>query len=121
MGSQGGYDVRKSAVILLAIVGIFGFAATSLAQSPIGLYGRWSSARSPGSGGEIQLTDIAASDDGAFVGRAFFTGSPRAVWANFSGRLYGDTASLSMVVGPCGLSEVTLQRQGAGWVGTYRS
>jgi hypothetical protein len=39
----------------------------------------------------------------------FFTGSPCAVWANFSGRLYGDTATLSMVVGPCGLSEVTLQ------------
>jgi hypothetical protein len=113
--------MRKSAMIVLVIAGIFGFAATSPAQSPIGLYGSWSSARFPGSGGEIQLTDIDVSADGVFVGRVFFTGSPCAVWANFSGRLYGDTATLSMVVGPCGLSEVTLQRQGAGWVGTYRS
>jgi hypothetical protein len=26
-----------------------------------------------------------------------------------------------MVVGNCGLDEVMLQRQGPGWVGTYRS
>jgi hypothetical protein len=113
--------MRKSAMILLAIAGIFGSAATSRAQSPIGLYGSWSSARFPGSGGQIQLADIDVSPDGAFVSRVFFTGSPCAVWANFSGRLYGDTATLSMVVGPCGLNEVTLQRQGPGWVGTYRS
>src|SRR2546430_5407358 len=60
-------------------------------------------------------SDVCSSD------LVFFRGSPCAVWANWSGRLYGDTATMSMVVGPCGLREVTLQREGPGWVGTYRS
>jgi len=114
--------VRKTAIALLAFANIFAVAATSRAQSPIGLYGHWSSARFPGSGGDIKLSDIVVSADGQFVGRVFFTGTPCAVWANFTGRLYGDTATLSMYVGNCGLDEVTLQRNGPGsWVGAYRS
>ena len=116
--------MRRTAVAaLLALAALAGLAGSVRAQSPspIGLYGHWSSARYPGAGGDIKLGDIATSADGAFVGRVFFTGSPCAVWANFSGRLYGDTAVLSMYVGNCGLDEVTLQRRGGGWVGTYRA
>jgi len=115
--------MRMAAVVLLALAGICGGVAEGRAQSPspIGLYGHWSSARFPGSGGEIKLADIVVNGEGVFVGQVFFTGSPCAVWANFSGRIYGDTAMLSMTVGNCGLDEVTLHRRGPGWVGTYRS
>jgi hypothetical protein len=115
--------MRKAAAVLLVLLGTAVIAASSRAQSPspIGLYGHWSSARFPGGGGDIKLTDIVVNANGEFVGRVFFTGTPCAVWANFTGRLYGDTAVLSMVVGNCGLDEVALQRQGPGWVGTYRS
>jgi hypothetical protein len=114
--------MRKTAIALLALAGIFGFAETGRAQSPIGLYGHWSSARFPGAGGDVKLTDIVVNADGEFAGRVLFTGTPCAVWANFTGRLYGDTATLSMYVGNCGLDEVTLQRRGPGsWVGSYRS
>jgi hypothetical protein len=106
---------------MLALAGIVGFAAASLAQSPIGLYGTWSSARYPGSGGQIQLRQIVVNAQGVFVGQVFFTGSPCAMWANFSGRVVGDTAMLSMYIGNCGLDEVTLHRQGAIWVGSYRA
>lgn len=114
----------RAILVILAVAGIFGVAPESRAQSPspIGLYGHWSSARFPGAGGDIKLADIVVSADGAFVGQVFFTGSPCAVWANFSGRVYGDTATLSMYVGNCGLDEVTLQRRGPhSWVGTYRA
>jgi hypothetical protein len=114
--------MRKALLVLLAAMGILGATAgASRAQSPIGLYGTWSSSRFPGAGGQIQLADIVVNSDGTFVGRVFFTGSPCAAWGNFSGRLYGNSATLSMVVGNCGLDEVMLQRQGPGWVGTYRS
>jgi hypothetical protein len=93
--------VGKAIFGFSALVGICGFAAAGFAQSPspIGLYGHWSSAHFPGAGGDIKLADIVVSADGAFVGRVFFTGSPCAVWGNFSGRLYGDTTMLSMIVG----------------------
>ena len=74
-----------------------------------------------GAGGQVQLKEIAVNAGGAFVGQVFFTGSPCAMWANFSGRIIGDTATLSMYVGNCGLDEVTLHRQGNIWVGTYRA
>jgi hypothetical protein len=106
---------------LLGLAGIFGFAAASVAQSPIGLYGTWSSARYPGSGGQVRLADIVVNAQGVFIGQVMFTGSPCANWANFSGRIVGDIATLSMYVGNCGLDEVTLHRQGAIWVGTYRA
>jgi hypothetical protein len=115
--------MRKPAAILF-LIGLFGLppAGSAFAQSPIGLYGQWSSSVFPGASGQIQLADIAVSGDGVFVGRVFFTGSPCAIWANFSGRLYGDTAVLSMYVGSCGLTEVTLHRVGnAAWSGSYRS
>jgi len=111
--------MRKPVIALLVAAGMVGFAGPSRAQSPIGLYGTWSSAMYPGSGGQVQLADIVVNAEGAFVGRVFFTGSPCAVWANFSGRVGGDTAMLSMYVGNCGLDEVTLHRQGNIWVGTY--
>ena len=113
--------MRRIVTALLALAGIAGFAAASLAQSPIGLYGTWSSMRFPGSGGQVQLRQIVVNAEGAFVGQVFFTGSPCANWANFSGRIVGDTATLSMYVGACGLDVVTLHRQGAIWVGTYRA
>jgi hypothetical protein len=115
--------MRKIVLGWLTLAAVLGLAPAAVAQSPspIGLYGHWSSARYPGAGGDLKLSDIAVSADGAFVGRVFFTGSPCAVWANFSGRIYGDTAVLSMYVGNCGLDEVTLHRQGPGWTGTYRA
>ncbi len=106
---------------LMAALSIFGFAGASVAQSPIGLYGTWSSVRYPGSGGQIRLADIVANAQGVFVGQVMFSGSPCANWANFSGRVIGNTATLSMYVGNCGLDEVTLHRQGNIWVGTYRA
>ena len=116
--------MRKSSILMLTLAGmlVFGWTtlSSSLAQSPIGLYGSWSSSQYPGSGGAIQLTDLSMSGD-VFEGRIFFTGSPCAVWAVFSGRLYGDTSLLSMQVGPCGLTEISLHRQGNQWIGTYRS
>jgi hypothetical protein len=109
-------------IVVLALAGLCGLAQPSRAQSPIGLYGHWSSARFPGTGGDVKLADIVVNASGAFVGRVFFTGTPCAVWANFSGRVEGDVATLSMYVGNCGLDEVTLRRSGPGnWVGTYRS
>ena len=113
--------MRKFIAGLLATACILGGAAASYAQSPIGLYGTWSSARYPGAGGQVQLKEIAVNAGGAFVGQVFFTGSPCAMWANFSGRIIGDTATLSMYVGNCGLDELTLHRQGNIWVGTYRA
>jgi hypothetical protein len=113
--------MRRIVTAVLALAGIAGFAAASLAQSPIGLYGTWSSMRFPGSGGQVQLRQIVVNAEGVFVGQVFFTGSPCANWANFSGRIVGDTATLSMYVGACGLDVVTLHRQGAIWVGTYRA
>lgn len=115
--------MKKATLVLLGLIGIGGFAGASLAQgpSPIGLYGHWASARFPGAGGQIKLAAIAVNADGAFAGRVFFTGSPCAVWGDFTGRIIGDTAMLSMTVGNCGLDEVILHRQGPGWVGTYRS
>ena|ERR1700720_1521634 len=113
--------MRRIVTVLLAAAIIFGFAAAGRAQSPIGLYGTWSSLRYPGSGGQVQLRQIVVNAGGEFVGQVFFTGSPCANWANFSGRIFGDTATLSMYVGNCGLDEVTLHRQGAIWVGTYRA
>ena len=116
--------MRKSAMLMLALVSMFAFGWTTVsssrAQSPIGMYGSWSSTQYAGSGGLIQLTDLSMSGD-VFEGRIFFTGSPCAVWALFSGRLYGDTSLLSMQVGPCGLTEISLHRQGNQWIGTYRS
>lgn len=111
--------MRKITAALLVAACIFGAAGTGRAQSPIGLYGSWSSARYPGAGGQVQLKDIVVNAAGVFVGQVFFTGSPCAMWANFSGRIVGDTATLSMYVGACGLDVVTLHRQGAAWVGTY--
>jgi hypothetical protein len=114
--------MRNIAIALLALAGVFGFAAASRAQSPIGLYGHWSSARFPCTGGDIKLTDIVVNPDGEFAGRVLFTGTPCAVWANFTGRVNGDIATLSMYIGNCGLDEVTLQRRGPGnWIGSYRS
>ena len=116
--------MRKSAMLMLALASMSAFgwttASPSRAQSPIGMYGSWSSTQYAGSGGLIQLTDLSMSGD-VFEGRIFFTGSPCAVWAVFSGRLYGDTSLLSMQVGPCGLTEISLHRQGNQWIGTYRS
>jgi hypothetical protein len=117
--------MRKSVMVLLVIASmlIFGWTtlAPSQAQSPIGLYGSWTSTQYPGSGGAIQVTDLTVSGDGALAGRMFFTGSPCAVWAVFSGRIYGDLASLAMNVGQCGPVEISLGRQGNQWVGTYQS
>jgi hypothetical protein len=115
--------MRRTFAVMLAATGLLALAAgESRAQSPIGLYGSWSSSRFAGAGGQIQLSDIVTHPDGSFVGRVFFTGSPCATWGNFSGQVFGNTATLSMMVGNCGLDEVTLQRQGPGsWVGTYRS
>jgi hypothetical protein len=113
--------MRKVLTAFLAAAGILGCAAPGFAQSPIGLYGTWSSLRYPGSGGQVKLADIAVNAEGAFVGRVFFTGSPCAMWANFSGRSFGDTVTLSMYVGACGLDVVTLHREGNIWVGTYRA
>jgi len=113
--------MRKIIAGLMTIACILGGAGTGHAQSPIGLYGTWSSARYPGAGGQVQLKEIVVNAGGVFVGQVFFTGSPCAMWANFSGRIIGDTATLSMYVGSCGLDVVTLHRQGAAWVGTYRA
>jgi len=113
--------MKKALIGVLAAAGIVGFAATSRAQSPIGLYGTWASTLHPGAGGRIQLADIVINGAGVFVGQVMFSGSPCANWANFSGRIVGDTATLSMYVGNCGLDVVTLHREGAVWVGTYRA
>jgi hypothetical protein len=113
--------MRKAAIVLLAVAGIFGGAGASLAQSPIGLYGQWSSGRYPGVGGQVHLDSVVTNAAGEFVGRVSFSGSPCAGWANFSGRSMGNTVVLSMFVGNCGPDEVTLHRQGPGWVGTYRT
>ena len=117
--------MRKLVMPLLVIGSMLIFGWTTLApcqaQSPIGLYGSWTSTQYPGSGGAIQVTDISASGDGAFTGRMFFTGSPCAVWAVFNGRMYGNSTSLAMNVGQCGPVEISLSRQGNQWVGTYRS
>jgi len=94
--------------------------ASSVAN-PFGRSGRWSSTAYPGAGGEIQLTDIAMIADGSMVGRILFSGSRCASWANFSGRVSGDSASLSMYVGQCGLTVATLKHVANGWVGSYRS
>jgi hypothetical protein len=91
------------------------------AQNPFGAFGQWSSTAHPGAGGLIRFADVTVSADGALAGRVVFTGSPCAVAALFSGRVYGETAVLSMYVGQCGLTQVTLQRSGLGWSGTYRS
>jgi len=113
--------MKNALAVFLVITGFFGNAETSLAQSPIGLYGSWASSRYPGAGGQVQLREIVTNASGVFVGQVFFTGSPCAMWANFSGRVYGDTVVLSMYVGSCGLDVVTLHRSGPGWVGTYRA
>jgi len=81
----------------------------------------WSSTAYPGAGGEIHLTEIAMIADGSMVGRILFSGSRCASWANFSGRVSGDSASLSMYVGQCGLTVATLKHVANGWVGSYRS
>jgi hypothetical protein len=113
--------VRRMAIALLTVAGILGFAAASQAQSPIGLYGTWASGRYPGVGGQVHLDSVVVNAAGEFVGRVSFSGSPCADWANFSGRTMGDTVTLSMTVGNCGPDEVTLHREGPGWVGTYRT
>ena len=113
--------MRKVATVLLAIAGVFGGGAASLAQSPIGLYGTWSSGRYPGVGGQVHLDSVVTTAAGEFVGRVSFSGSPCADWANFSGRTMGDAVVLSMIVGNCGPDEVTLHRQGPRWIGTYRT
>jgi hypothetical protein len=113
--------MRRIVTGLFALAGVVGFAAASLAQSPIGLYGTWSSARYPGVGGQVHLDSVVVNAAGEFVGRVSFSGSPCADWANFSGRTMGDITTLSMIVGNCGLDEVTLRREGNIWVGTYRT
>ncbi len=96
-------------------------ATPSPVGNPFGRYGRWSSTAYPGAGGEIQLTDIAMIPDGSVVGRILFSGSRCASWANFSGRVSADSASLSMYVGQCGLTVATLKHVANGWAGSYRS
>ncbi len=113
--------MRKAATVLLAIAAVFGGGAASLAQSPIGLYGTWSSGRYPGVGGQVHLDSVVTNAAGEFVGRVSFSGSPCADWANFSGRTMGDAVVLSMIVGNCGPDAVTLHRQGSRWIGTYRT
>ena len=83
-------------------------------QNPFGSHGRWASTTSPGAGGEIYLTDIAMIPDGIMVGKVLFTGSPCASWTNFSGRLTGQSAVLSMNMGRCGLTIATLQQAPTG-------
>lgn len=116
--------MKKWAMLLLAVGSAAAFAWAGVpraeAQAPLGRYGTWSS-NQYGSGGQIQLTNIQISSDGSMQGRIFFTGSPCALWADFSGRTYGNSAQFSMVVGPCGLTQVQLQWQGSAWVGTYIS
>jgi hypothetical protein len=113
--------MKKVATVLLAIAAVFSGGAASLAQSPIGLYGTWSSGRYPGVGGQVHLDSVVTNAAGEFVGRVSFSGSPCADWANFSGRTMGDTVVLSMIVGNCGPDAVTLHRQGSRWIGTYRT
>jgi hypothetical protein len=113
--------VRKILVALLALVGIGLLGTASLAQSPIGLYGTWASGRYPGVGGQVHLDSVVTTAGGEFVGRVSFSGSPCADWGNFQGRVMGDTVSLSMYVGTCGLDVVTLHRMGNTWVGTYQT
>jgi hypothetical protein len=115
--------MRKPAILILAVAALCWLgAAPGRAQAPpIGLYGTWTSTVHPGAGGQIKLTDLQVAGDGSMVGRIFFTGSPCAIWANFSGRSYGNAAQFSMIVGPCGLTTVMLQWQGAAWIGSYTS
>jgi hypothetical protein len=112
--------MRRIGVALLA--GAFGaWAGASLAQSPIGLYGTWSSGRFPGVGGQVHLDSVVGNANGEFAGRVSFSGSPCADWGNFQGQVMGDIVRLSMYVGACGLDVVTLHRMGNTWVGTYET
>jgi|SRR5580698_8955007 hypothetical protein len=113
--------MRKILFLLLALVGFGLLAPASLAQSPIGLYGNWASSRYPGVGGQVHLDSVVTNAGGEFVGRVSFSGSPCAAWGNFQGRVVGDTVSLSMYVGVCGLDVVTLHRMGNTWVGAYQT
>jgi hypothetical protein len=113
--------MRKIVIALLAVAGICALAATSLAQSPIGLYGTWASGRYPGVGGQVHLDSVVTNSAGEFVGRVSFSGSPCADWGQFSGRVTGNIVTLSMYVGACGLDVVTLHRGGNAWVGTYQT
>src|ERR1700693_2789940 len=113
--------MRKIVIALLAVAGICVLAATSPAQSPIGLYGTWASRRNPGVGGQAHPNSVATNSAGEFVGRVSFSGSPCADWGQFSGRVTGNIVTLSMYVGACGLDVVTLHREGNAWVGTYQT
>jgi len=113
--------MRKILAALLALTVMGSLATASLAQSPIGLYGTWASSRFPGVGGQVHLDSVVTNAAGQFVGRVSFSGSPCADWANFSGRVMGDTVTLAMTIGACGPDEVELHRQGNVWIGTYRT
>ena len=117
--------MSKLTNLLLMICGAAAVGGASIpqsqAQAPIGRYGTWSSSQYPGSGGQIQLTNIQIASDGTMQGRIFFTGSPCAQWADFGGRTYGNSAQFSMIVGPCGVTQVMLQWQGNAWIGSYIS
>jgi hypothetical protein len=118
--------MKNPATIVLAIVGLFVCALISTTPSraqnpPVGRYGSWSSTMHPGAGGQIQLADLRVSNDGGMVGRIFFSGSVCGVWADFIGHAEGNSVTMSMTVGACGITQVAMQWQGAAWVGTYTS
>ncbi len=117
--------MKKLAMLFLGIGSAAAFSWAGMpqvrAQAPIGRYGTWSSTQYPGAGGQIQLTDLQISNDGTMQGRVFFTGSPCAQWAVFTGRANGNSAQFSMNVGSCGVSQIQLQWQGNAWTGTYVS
>jgi hypothetical protein len=107
--------------IAAALLTLAALAGPAFAQSPIGLYGTWASSRIPGAGGQVHLDSVVTNSAGEFVGRVSFSGSPCADWGNFQGRVMGDTVTLSMYVGACGLDVVNLHRMGNTWVGTYQT
>jgi hypothetical protein len=82
--------------------------------------GRWSSSRYM-AGGEIRLIDARVEANGSAIGQVIFAGSPCGTATTFLGRVNADAANLTMTIGRCGLTQVSIQRAGAVWTGSYTS
>jgi hypothetical protein len=83
--------------------------------------GRWSSSRYIMAGGEIRFIDWRIEPSGSVIGQVVFGGSSCGTATTFLGRVNADAAYLTMTMGQCGLTQVSLQRIGGVWSGTYVS
>lgn len=101
-----------------------GVASPAIAPEPVlslPQLGRWSSGRFMLASGEIRLIDARVEPSGSAIGQVIFSGSPCGTATTFLGRVDSNSVNLTMTIGRCGLTQVSLQRAGAGWVGSYTS